>query len=100
MRPVSGAAIHNTGMSSTPAPSVWKMRLMFEFCRANANWMPTKPKHMFQICQNPARGRVVMDVRFSAYASAAVAAKARDRWTGGFATRTARARVRLPTDRE
>src|SRR5438445_2567273 len=60
MRPVKGAAIHSTGMSSTLAPSVWKMRLTFEFCRAKPNWMPRNPKHMFQICQKLRVGLVVM----------------------------------------
>src|SRR5690606_24857152 len=43
-------------MSSISAPSVWKMRLTLAFCRANPNWMPRKPKHMFQICQNDSCG--------------------------------------------
>jgi hypothetical protein len=57
--PVSGAAIHRMGMSSIDAPSVWKMRLTFAFCRAKPNWMPRKPKHMFQICQNVSVGLAV-----------------------------------------
>ena len=40
------------------APSVWKMRLTLAFCSAKPNWMPRKPKHMFQICQNDSAGRV------------------------------------------
>ena len=40
------------------APSVWKMRLTFAFCSAKPNWMPRKPKHMFQICQNDSVGLV------------------------------------------
>ena len=55
-RPVSGAAIHSIGMSSMLAPSVWKMRLTLAFCSAKPNWMPRKPKHMFQICQNDSCG--------------------------------------------
>src|SRR5215468_10579646 len=46
-------------MSSTLAPSVWKMRLTFAFCSAKPNWMPMKPKHMFQICQKLRRGFMV-----------------------------------------
>ena len=42
------------------APSVWKMRLTLAFCSAKPNWMPRKPKHMFQICQNDSCGLVVM----------------------------------------
>ena len=42
--PVSGAATHNAGRSSREAPTVWKMRLMFEFCRTKPIWMPKKPK--------------------------------------------------------
>ena len=38
-------------------PSVWKMRLTLAFCNAKPNWMPRKPKHMFQICQNDSAGR-------------------------------------------
>ncbi len=56
IRPVSGAAIHSAGISATSAPSVWKMRLTFAFCSAKPNWMPRKPKHMFQICQNDNSG--------------------------------------------
>jgi hypothetical protein len=55
-RPVSGAATHSTGIASMLAPSVWKMRLTLAFCSANPNWMPRKPKHMFQICQNESCG--------------------------------------------
>ena len=39
-------------MSSTLAPSVSKIRLTFAFCSAKPNWMPRKPKLMFQISQN------------------------------------------------
>ena len=56
--PVSGAAIHSAGMSLTSAPRVWKIRLTFAFCSAKPNWMPRKPKHMFQICQNDSAGLV------------------------------------------
>ncbi len=56
INPVSGAAIHNAGISDTLAPSVWKMRLTLAFCSAKPNWMPRKPKHMFQICQNDSAG--------------------------------------------
>ena len=35
-RPVSGAATHRIGRSSIEAPSVWKMRLTFEFCSCEA----------------------------------------------------------------
>ena len=35
--PVSGAAIHNSGISSLAAPSVWKIRDMNPPCRANPN---------------------------------------------------------------
>ena len=38
------------------APSVWKMRLTFAFCRAKPNWIPRNPKDMFQICQKPSFG--------------------------------------------
>ena len=43
-------------MSSTLAPSVSKIRLTFAFCSAKPNWMPRKPKLMFQISQNESRG--------------------------------------------
>ena len=56
--PVSGAATHRIGRSSIDAPSVWKMRLTFEFCSWNPNWIPRNPKHMFQICQNETCGFV------------------------------------------
>ena len=36
------------------------MRLTLAFCRAKPNWMPKKPKHMFQICQNVSCGFAVM----------------------------------------
>src|SRR4249919_2358232 len=49
-------------MSSIDAPSVWKMRLTFAFCSAKPNWMPRKPKHMFQICQNVSVGFAVAGV--------------------------------------
>ena len=55
-RPVSGAAIHRPGSESISAPRVWKMRLTLAFCSAKPNWMPRKPKHMFQICQNESCG--------------------------------------------
>ena len=42
------------------APSVWKMRLTLAFCSAKPNWMPRKPKHMFQICQKLRAGFCVM----------------------------------------
>ena len=35
------------------------MRLTFAFCRAKPNWIPRKPKHMFQICQNVSVGLAV-----------------------------------------
>src|SRR6188768_1791084 len=54
--PVRGAAAHRVGRSSIEAPSVWKMRLMFEFCSWKANWIPRNPKHMFQICQKETCG--------------------------------------------
>ena len=56
IRPVSGAATHNIGMSSTRAPSVSKILLTLEFCRAKPNWIPRNPKLMFQICQNVSGG--------------------------------------------
>ena len=56
INPVSGAATHRMGISSTFAPSVSKMRLTFEFCSANPNWIPRNPKLMFQICQNESVG--------------------------------------------
>src|SRR3982750_2351717 len=59
-RPLNGAAIQSAGIASTLAPSVWKMRLTFEFCNAKPNCRPMKPKHMFQICQKLSDGRVVM----------------------------------------
>src|ERR1700741_5375762 len=30
---------------------------MLAFCSAQPNWMPRKPKHMFQICQKVCGGR-------------------------------------------
>ena len=54
--PVTGAAIHRMGMFSTLAPRVSKIRLTFAFCRANPNWMPRKPKLMFQMSQNDSFG--------------------------------------------
>jgi hypothetical protein len=33
------------------------MRLTLAFWSAKPNWMPRKPKHMFQICQNDSAGR-------------------------------------------
>ncbi len=44
MRPVSGAATHSAGRSSSDAPTVWKIRLMLEFCSTKPIWMPKKPK--------------------------------------------------------
>ena len=35
------------------------MRLTLAFCSAKPNWMPRKPKHMFQICQNESVGLAV-----------------------------------------
>src|SRR5689334_6078644 len=32
------------------------MALMFAICRPQPNWMPRKPKLMFQICQKPSLG--------------------------------------------
>ena len=46
-RPVSGAATHSAGRSSMLDPSVWKTRLMFEFCSAKPIWMPKNPKLIF-----------------------------------------------------
>ncbi len=43
-------------MFSTLAPSVSKIRLTFAFCSAKPNWMPRKPKLMFQMLQNDSRG--------------------------------------------
>ena len=54
--PVIGAAIHSAGICSSEAPRVWKMRLTSAVCRANPNWMPRKPKHMFQIWRNDSSG--------------------------------------------
>src|SRR3990167_3885580 len=54
--PVTGAAIHRTGMFSSLAPSVSKIRLTLAFCSAKPIWMPRKPKLMFQISQNVRRG--------------------------------------------
>ena len=34
------------------------MALMLAICSAQPNWMPRKPKLMFQICQKLRRGRV------------------------------------------
>src|SRR4051812_42412212 len=58
-RPVSGAAIHSPAMSSTWAPSVWKMRLTLAFCSAKPNCRPRNPKHMFQMCQKVSEGRAL-----------------------------------------
>ena len=55
--PVSGAATHMIGISSTLAPRVSNIRLTLEFCSAKPNWIPRKPKLMFQICQNDSVGR-------------------------------------------
>ena len=49
--PVSGAATQSNGSVFMSAPRVWKIRLALAFWSANPNWMPRKPKHMFQICQ-------------------------------------------------
>ena len=46
----------STGRASIEAPSVWKIRLTFAFCRAKAIWMPKKPNEMLKICQNESRG--------------------------------------------
>src|SRR5260370_16468019 len=43
-------------MLSTLAPSVSKIRLTFAFCSAKPNWMPRKPKLMFQTSQKARRG--------------------------------------------
>src|SRR6188768_4566432 len=56
--PVSDAATQRIGRSSIEAPSVWKMRLMFEFCSWKPNWIPKNPKHMFHICQKETCGLV------------------------------------------
>jgi hypothetical protein len=37
---------------------------MFPICNPHPNWMPKKPKDMFQICQNVRRGFSVMVVGF------------------------------------
>src|SRR3546814_4822629 len=55
-RSVSGAAFRRIASSSTLAPRVLKMRLTLAVCRANPNWIPIKPKHMFHICQNDSVG--------------------------------------------
>lgn len=55
INPVMGAAIHRMGISSTLAPNVSKIRLTFAFCRAKPNWIPRKPKLMFQISQKESR---------------------------------------------
>jgi hypothetical protein len=61
---VIGAAIHSTGICSSDAPSVWKMRLTSAVCSAKPNWMPRNPKHMFHICQNDSSGFAFMRGRF------------------------------------
>ena len=53
--PVRGAAIQSPGNSSLLAPKFWKMLDMNPPCRAKPNWMPKKPKLMFQICQKERR---------------------------------------------
>nr|GFB83762.1 hypothetical protein [Tanacetum cinerariifolium] len=55
-RPVVGAAIQRNANLSSCAPIVSKMRLMLPFCSAKPNWIPRKPKLMFQICQKLSRG--------------------------------------------
>jgi hypothetical protein len=40
------------GISSTFAPRVSNILLTLEFWSAKPNWIPRKPKLMFQICQN------------------------------------------------
>ena len=55
-RPVTGAASQYRARLSGSAPSVEKMRLVLAFCSAKPNWMPKKPKLMFQSCQNDRRG--------------------------------------------
>src|SRR6266699_3183305 len=37
------------------------MALMFAICSPQPNWIPRKPKLMFQICQNERRGLSVID---------------------------------------
>src|SRR5437870_12696255 len=37
------------------------MALMFAICSPQPNWIPRKPKLMFQICQNDSRGLVIID---------------------------------------
>src|SRR6476659_4491299 len=54
--PVSGAAIHNAGRSSTLEPSDWKIRLMFAFWSANPIWMPKNPNEMFHSPASDCRG--------------------------------------------
>ena len=54
-------------ISSTSAPSVWKIRLTLAFCSPKANWIPRNPKHMFQICQNDTCGRAARGRRDRAH---------------------------------
>jgi hypothetical protein len=54
--PVNGAASQNHDRCSTSAPKIPRMREAFPFCKAKPNWIPKKPKLMFQICQNDKRG--------------------------------------------
>jgi hypothetical protein len=49
-RPVKGAAIHKMGILSISAPSVWKIRLTFAFCKPKANWIPKNPTLILIIC--------------------------------------------------
>src|SRR3954451_19176594 len=53
---VSGAATHRAGKSSSDEPSVWKIRLMFEFCSAKPIWMPKNPNEMFHNPASDCRG--------------------------------------------
>src|SRR6476661_928750 len=55
-KPVSGAATHRAGRSSSDEPSVWKIRLMFEFCSAKPIWIPKKPNEMFHKPAQDCRG--------------------------------------------
>jgi hypothetical protein len=47
------------------------MALMFAICNPQPNWMPKKPKLMFQICQN-VRGGLSMDSFLAHFRSHAV----------------------------
>lgn len=50
-RPVTGAATHSIGISSTLAPSVSKIRLTLAFCNAKPNWIPIKPTLILSISE-------------------------------------------------